>query len=793
MNTTTIVLPSARAIRSKQVSIEDETLFLPNYITMSDLISKLCVVKDFSFIDNDTRNILLLEASNFQNFSKLQIQRNFFTFVKNSSYIFNFFQELSAEMFDINDLDKSDIYAEYEEHISILQELYTRYEQICIEKKLLDKIFLPKYYKFNEYYVKKLPHIIIHVDGYLTNFEFELLRQCSDYTKVDIVISTSEFNTKMQKKFLELGIELEDGYEYTISLNTLQILSYNKSHNTLHMNCESLSETLLQVVFIKQKIYEYIKIGIEPAKIAVILPDESFAPILRTFDDKLNFNFAMGEEFSNTKIYTKLNSTCQAIEQDSKENIHRLQRAGEDFYNELSANYYKNSTEVDLVLMLRGYCEGFENKTEVKIFQEELYSFEKILKHMQDMNVKSVLMMFLQRLAQRSIDDVRGGKITVMGVLETRNVEFESVIIVDFSDKHVPKKSDKDMFLNTKIREIAKLPTMSDRENLQKHYYKMLLSRSKHVAIAYVDSQESKQSRFLKQLHIKPSNKYHEIDYANILFANHTVGKMQEKKIVEDYSFKDTKLSATKLKTFLTCKRKFYYMYVKQIQHHEIPKDMPREYEIGNDVHNALKELYSKKNSYFSLEELRKDLHYELDTACGNSELEKYLIALQKRKMEEFCKNEVQRFEAGWHVEMCEKSFEIEFAGITLVGQIDRIDKRGNELEVLDYKTGAYPIYTAKNVSEATDFQLEFYYLLANQLGNVVACAVSGSEEVLLGCGYYDLKESKIVSEIFLKEKIDLLQSHVKDLLAIEDVDFSKCDDIKNCIYCEYKTICGRE
>ena len=53
--------------------------------------------------------------------------------------------------------------------------------------------------------------------------------------------------------------------------------------------------------------------------------------------------------------------------------------------------------------------------------------------------------MFLQRLASRTIDDVRGGKITVMGVLETRNISFDGVIIVDFNDNHVPKKSDKDI------------------------------------------------------------------------------------------------------------------------------------------------------------------------------------------------------------------------------------------------------------------------------------------------------------------------------------------------------------
>lgn len=53
--------------------------------------------------------------------------------------------------------------------------------------------------------------------------------------------------------------------------------------------------------------------------------------------------------------------------------------------------------------------------------------------------------------------------------------------------------------------------------------------------------------------------------------------------------------------------------------------------------------------------------------------------------------------------------------------------------------------------------------------------------------------ERKIVNEPFLNEKLELLKSHVNDLLNIEDVNFSKCEDVKNCLFCDYKIVCGRE
>jgi RecB family exonuclease len=781
MENKTIVLPSARAIRHEQLQLESDTLFLPNYITMSEFISKLCIVKDYKLIDDDSRVLLLLEASNFKEFSNLRIDRNFFTFTKNSSYIFKFFEELSAELYDINQLSSADLYAEYEEHITILQELYKRYKLLCDERKLLDKIFLPTLYTFNDEYAKSHKSITLHLDGYLTNFEFEILKKALQYTKIDILFCATEFNEKVQNRFKELGIELEIGYEYKISLNKKEIVSKTKILKNQNISCESFSESILQIAYVKQKIYEFVKKGYRAENIAVILPNESMAQRLRSFDEKGNLNFAMGESFVNSDIYTKLNATTKAIEQDSKENVSRVERVGDELYLKLYGIYYKTTQEINFIEFLNEIKELFSSKIELKIFEEEIFSFQKVLPFMKEMSVKSLFSVFMQRLSSRTIDDVRGGKVTVMGVLETRSVHFDGVIIIDFDDKNVPKRSDKDMFLNTQIREIAKLPTMRDRENLQKHYYEMLINRSSEVAISFVSSSESSGSRFLKQLGIKDKNIHNELDFANILFKRVKHTPPQDIDIVQEYSFKDVKLSSTRLKTFLTCKRKYYYKYIVGIKDHEIPKDMPKEHEIGNMVHLALKELYSKKNAYFSVDELKRDLHRELDEVCGNSELDKYLVAMQKKKMDLFCEHEVQRFENGWEVLHTEENFSVGFSGMNLVGQIDRVDKRANEIEVLDYKTGSYALYNKNNYTEATDFQLEFYYLLASGLGNVE------------GCGFYDLKESKIVKEPFLSEKIEILKSHIKDLLNIQEINFEKCEDIKSCQFCEYRVMCGRE
>ena len=781
MDNQTIVLPSARAIRHEQFLQEKESFFLPNYITMSDFIARLCLVEGYKYLDEDSRTLLLLEASDFKEFSNLQIERNFFTFTKNSSYIFKFFEELSAELYDINLLSSADVYAEYEEHITILQELYKRYEKLCNERKLLDRIFLPKLYKFNEAYAKTNKMTTIYLDGHLTNFELELLKQAAAFSEIKIIFTASRFNIKMQKKLIELGFEIDVGFSYELSLNNKNSLKQEKQKNRDNITCTSFSESMLQVAFIKQKIYEFITKGYRAENIAVILPNESMAIKIKSFDEKCNLNFAMGESYRTTKLYTKLNATLKAIEQDSKENEARVDRVGDELYIKIHSIYFKSVKEVDFIAVMREIKELFSNKQEIKIFEEELYKFEKLVAYMQEMNLKSLFNVFMQRLGSRTLDDVRGGKVTVMGVLETRSVHFDAVIIIDFDDKNVPKRSDKDMFLNTKIREIANLPTMNDRENLQKHYYEMLISRSKEVAISYVNSSQSSGSRFLKQLGIKEKNEHNELEFADILFHRFPKHKKEEEEIVGEYSFKNVELSATRLKTYLTCKRKYYYKYVKSIKNHEIPKDMPQEYEIGNVVHSALKEVYSKQATYSDARKLKKDIDNALDEFCGKSELDKYLVAMQKRRLDAFVYKEIQRFQEGWKVISCEEFFKEPFAGMTIAGQIDRIDKRDNVVEVLDYKTGSYTLNNKNNFMDTKDFQLEFYHLLAGGLGNVEKCA------------FYDLKESKIVPEAFLDEKVEILKSHIKDLLNVQEINYEKTEDTKSCLFCEYRVMCGRE
>ncbi len=777
----TIVLPSTRSIRERVLGQTNS--LLDNYITMGEFLQKSMIVENLRFIDEDTRTVLLLEAANFEHFKKLQIERNFFTFTKNASYIFSFFEELGGEMVSLESIAEFDFYSEYEEHIEILSKLKRRYETLCLKHGLCDRFMLPKHYKLNEAYLRHAGAIEIEVAGMLTNFELELLERMKELVPLTLRFEADSYNLKMQNRLKErFGFELERGKHYVLDIQSGSIKEEQKLQEQNNIELYALSGRTLQVALIKKKIYEYVQKGYDPSKIAVILPNESLKEHLDLFDTKNNFNFAMGRSLGESFVYKKIRATLDMLDEASVENEARLERYGDELYLKLFGSIKKRVAEVDMTALLESFLEYAKGSEEKHILKEEIYRFEKLLGYMHNLSLKAALGIFLSRLAARSVDDVGGGKITVMGVLETRSVHFDAVIVPDFNDANVPKRVEKDMFLSSALRERVGLPSAQDREELQKHYYASLFRNAKEVCISYVRSESELPSRFLRELGLITPKEINEEELAALLFKPGALHQKEHKNFIAEYDFTASKLSNSKLATFLSCKQKFYLRYIAGIQNFEIPKDMPDEWEIGRVLHNALKMLYTERTHFATKEELCRELDKALEAANGSSALEKFQISLYKEVLQKFCANEMERFAQGWRVEKCEEAVEREYKGLTLYGVIDRIDKNERAaLEVLDYKSGSLKLYTPKNVDEATDFQLEFYYLLASTFGEVECTS------------FYDLKEGKVVPESLFAEKLRLFEEHLQALREIKSFEVSLCEDQKLCAHCEFKTICGRE
>ena len=775
------VYPTHRNIREVYQEYCDD--ILPKCITMDEFEKRSVFVEDRSYIDEDKRVLLLKRATEFSKFDALNIPRDYLSFLKSSKFLFTFFEELSLEQVGIDSIDKQDTYAEYATHLNILEILLKNYIKLLKENSFCDKIILPKLYRLNREFLQRFSNITLYLDGYLNSFEFELLQNISKYTPLTINYQTNEFTDKMVERFKKFGINLEIYKDYTIDFTNKKIIDQkNLSKSIKKVEYGFVGSKIAQVGFVKKKVYDFLKKGVKPEEIAVITPDEEFVALLEKFDKENIFNFAAGFPYKKSVIYQRVKAVYSFLEEKSYENIYRVKRFFKE-YEKFDEYRYKKFDEVEFDSFMMEMIFENDNEDEVLIYKNELFKFKRVAGELKNRSFKEALYLFLERLKENRLDDKNGGKITVMGLLETRLAKFDGVIVVDFNEENVPKKSSKDLFLNSSIRKKSGLPTPKDRENLQKNYYYKLFLNAKEIALSAVQNESEKPSYFLDELNINSlvKSEFDENFLKSILISKRDTHKDSvEKDIYLEYDFKNFTFSSTSFKIFLECKRRFYYQYIKKIKEYAIPQDEVNEKEIGEKIHFVLENLFKISNSFSKEEEMLKEIDKLL--SGEKNPLMKFKLDIWRERLKSFVKNEIKRFDEGYRFYKGELKLFGNVNGYKIRGTIDRIDIKAKEFILLDYKTGKINLTTLKSLQNAVDFQMEFYYLLAKQNG------FDDIGEV----AFYDLNSGKILAETLLEDKLSLLKERFL-LLDKKEHNFEMSEDLKSCKYCPYIMLCGRD
>lgn len=765
-----------RAIREFYANFANLDTLLPKAITISQFESKAITVKDRVFIDDDTRFLLLRDAADFQEFKKLEFDSDFLTFLSHSKYIFAFFEELASQEIEIEDLKEFDTYALFSEHLELLETLKRRYISLLDSKKYVDKINQNSLYSLNVDYLKNLEKIELRLDGYLSKFEIDLFEKCSSVIPFFIKLDINIYNLKLKEIFGYFGFELELNNSYTLNLTERKIVEKKSlKHKDIVADTKVFNTRISQVGYVLSSIEKFVKSGIMPENIVVVLPDESLAPFLKEFDRYNNLNFAMGFSLKNSQIYKKIKAIELYINISKDEQKTRIKRLNieNSLLLKIKGLWRKKVPCEKAIEIINEILDPKEGEDE--LIKEQIFRFKRFLENIDFLNLEQIFRLFLKRLMNVKRDDVRGGKITVMGVLETRGCSYEGVIVPDFSDEFVPRRSNKDLFLNTQIRKNIGLPTRKDRENLQKYYYYKLFQNAKKISICAVANETTMPSRFLDELNLNYENSCESFE----LFPKSEFTQPKVPEIKDTHYRLDLEtLSSTKLSTILTCRRKFYYKYIKKLKE---PKNIVSETnaKIGLNLHKALEKVFAKGQDLSDTKKVKLLLKEFLMSDCSDDK-EEFELDIWIMQLENFIQNEAKRYKDGYRLYGNELEFSCKFEGFEIDGKIDRVDIKDDKLIVIDYKSGDVSKLMKQKLDNTTNFQLEFYYLLA-----------SGLKEVS-GVYYYDLKSGKLVPEDKFREKIDKLKDILKALKK-PITSFELCEKRANCVYCPYKKLCLRD
>ena len=781
-----IVFAGARAIREERKRYRGRDGLMPRMLRMDEFERRAASVPGKRMVDALQRVFYLREAADFREFEKLRTRRELLRFFTRSDDFFRFFEETAAEKVSPERLAEADAYAEFGEHLEVLERLRENYREILEREGFSDRMFLPESYELNRGFLASFERAEVRLEGIPSRFELELMQRIAREKELRIRLRSTRFNRKVLERLRETGVELpEEEGEILLDLSAGELLEFRPRKLRIDARVRAVQERYDQVAAAMEEIGEMVEAGIAPERIALILPDERVQEIYRRYDRLGNLNFAMGFGICAEPACFVLRRLEEYWRGGEERELEALEAAGVE-REKLRA--LSPSQKVDLqgffeMLELLGLEEsmlpqrlaslGKRDEIGERILQTA-FRFERLFGD-RELRRDLWLRFWIEALEELRRDDVRGGKVTVMGVLETRGMEFDGVVIVDFNEGIVPAVSGKDRFLNSSVRQHAGLPTRRDREALQKHYYARLMEGAQSVSVLYSLAEHRLPSRFLYELGLgeartrgAPRRLFYPDPYVRLDASRE-----------EPVAFDPLALrwSPTMLKSWLECRRKFYYRYLKKWREKE--REGVQE---GTILHEVLRRLYQNPRLPETPQEWMDRLREEMRRMLPPTPELDYYRTLWLKSLEPFAKREIERFSQGWEVEKVEEIVEGTLEGLTFAGRVDRIDRKERSRMLLDYKTGSIQdANRSGKFEEMSDFQMVIYRrLLDARYPGIEAAFV----RILDGGEWEPLRA--------VEEKEEQLRQHLRELASCREFLPEKSEDPATCRYCPYQLICER-
>lgn len=422
----------------------------------------------------------------------------------------------------------------------------------------------------------------------------------------------------------------------------------------------------------------------------------------------------------------------------------------------------------------------------------------------------------------------------IMGPLETRALDFDTVVILSANEGIFPRHSVAESFIPPQLRKGFGLPTYEHQDAMWAYYFYRLLQRAKTVWMICDSRTEGirtgEESRFVKQLqyHFRLRPERFAVSYP----VERRTSEDAVPKTAEDIEALYARpLSASTLKNYLDCPAKFYYQFVRGLREDEEVSESLDTGQIGNVFHKAMETLYTGDGHEPLTRITREYIKGILDKPEGLRSLVDSLIRSEMHTIEVtgrnliisdlICRYVVRTLETDlalmkergvdrFEILGLEKKKYWQLGRFRFKGYIDRMDSfEEGTVRIVDYKTGK----VEKNDIEIDDSNAE-----------EVADLLFGSDnskrpKIALQLFLYDVfvREDKtsghpgrIINSIYApaslfvgpppeKELSPRFASIVRERLASlldeissPEVPFSRTGDRKTCSWCDFKNICGR-
>lgn len=431
----------------------------------------------------------------------------------------------------------------------------------------------------------------------------------------------------------------------------------------------------------------------------------------------------------------------------------------------------------------------------------------------------------------------------VMGVLETRALDFDRLIILSMNEGFFPLKKAANSFIPYNLRRGFGLPTYEHQDSVWAYHFYRLIRRAKQVTLLYdtrtTGLQTGEVSRFVHQL------RYHYqyplidelvvYDVASSAVPPISVQKTAEvEKLLSDFLFGGPRaLSASAINTYLDCPLKFYFSVLEQIQEEdEITETVERDV-FGSILHKVMEDLYAPFKGKLVTADLLKLLRKDQPLLTGTiarafAELffkspvvrplegENFLTGEMIRKYAEKILEQDARFTPFHYIESEKKvRATITLSDrriVQLKGFIDRVDSLDRVLRIVDYKTGSGKLEfesveglfdkEAKDRPKAV-MQVFLYAWMYQQLPEYTGMPIQPAIYYLRTL--FQRSFDPVVEQKKGRGKADKVNSFQDFAADFEgklrqcldeifnlDIPFTQTETGKACTYCSFRGLCGK-
>jgi len=305
----------------------------------------------------------------------------------------------------------------------------------------------------------------------------------------------------------------------------------------------------------------------------------------------------------------------------------------------------------------------------------------------------------------------------IMGVLESRVLDFDTVIITSMNEGKFPAGKSQNSFIPYDVKKELGLPTFKEKDAIYTYHFYHLLQRAKNIYLIYNTENDGldagERSRFITQLEVEKKSKHNlTFDIYNPVLPTTAYQPMVIPKsdaVMERLKeIASTGFSPSALTSYIRNPIEFYFQKILRIREVEEVEENIALNTLGTIIHETLKALYDPFVEKFISESdilncfklLDDEVLKQFKLVYKEGEIKKgrNLLAFEvaKRNVSNFLKIELESIKNGDAIKIIalEKTFERELVHpelpfpVLIKGNVDRIELRNGKIRIVDYKTG---------------------------------------------------------------------------------------------------------